>query len=260
MSQDAAYPGDLPDNSLLTELIECYTMIPNKAFLRPLRTLFLACLLFALSGLSLAMAGSFEDWFLAVKNNQVNTIRELLAKGFDPNTIEPNKGDTGLILAMRENAMDVMATLLADKRTNIEAEAFNGDNALMIACYNGNEAAVKILLEKGASVEKNGWSPLHYAAANGNNRIVQMLLDKDAFVDIPSPNGTTPLMMAARGGHIYTVKLLHDSGADATMRNQRGYSAIDFALDNQHTDIAKGLEYRIRKAEERDRQKKAASK
>ena len=221
---------------------------------------FFLCFLLMWCCMTTSHAGSLEDWFIAVKNDQPGKVRDLLRRGFDPNTAEPERGDTGLILAMRENAMDVMEVLLADRRTRIDAEARNGDNALMIACYNGNEKAVKALLDKGAKVNKNGWAPLHYAAANGNNRIVQMLLDKDAFIDAVSPNATTPIMMAARGGHIYTVKLLHDSGADATMRNQRGYSAIDFALDNQHTDIAKGLEYRIRKAEERDRQKKAASK
>ena len=77
-------------------------------------------------------AGSFDDWFIAAKNDQPGKIRELLRQGFDPNAIEPKRGDTGLILAMRENALEVMAVLLADRRTKIDAEAFNGDNALMI--------------------------------------------------------------------------------------------------------------------------------
>lgn len=51
---------------------------------------------------------------------------------------------------------------------------------------------MKALLDHGAKVNKDGWSPLHYAAANGNEKIVKMLLDKDAFVDAVSPNATTP--------------------------------------------------------------------
>ena len=208
---------------------------------------FFLCFLLMWCCMTTSHAGSLEDRFIAVKNDQPGKVRDLLRRGFDPNTAEPERGDTGLILAMRENAMDVMEVLLADRRTRIDAEARNGDNALMIACYNGNEKAVKALLDKGAKVNKNGWAPLHYAAANGNNRIVQMLLDKDAFIDAVSPNATTPIMMAARGGHIYTVKLLHDNGADATLKNQRGYTAMDFARENKNTDIAKGLEYRIKK-------------
>ena len=208
---------------------------------------FFSCLLLVSCCLSAAQAGSFDDWFIAVKNDQPGKVKDLLKRGFNPNAVEPERGDTGLILAMRENSMEVMEVLLADSRTRIDAEAHNGDNALMIACYNGNEKAVKALLDKGAKVNKNGWAPLHYAAASGNNRIVQMLLDKDAFIDAVSPNATTPIMMAARGGHIYTVKLLHDNGADATLKNQRGYTAMDFARENKNTDIATGLEYRIKK-------------
>lgn len=222
---------------------------------RQLANCILAFLLAFLSALSVVHAGSFDDWFIAVKNDKSEKVKEMLRRGFDPNTIEQERGDTGLILAMREDAMDVMAVLLADKRTSIDAEAFNGDNALMIACYKSNEKAVKTLLDKGAHVNKNGWSPLHYAAASGNNTIVQMLLDRDAFVDAVSPNATTPVMMAARGGHIYTVKLLHDNGADITLKNQRGYSAIDFAMENKNSDIAQGLLYRIKKEAEREKKK-----
>ena len=59
-----------------------------------------------------AKAGSFDDWFIAVKNDQAGKVKDLLKKGFDPNAIEPKRGDTGLILAMRENSLEVMAGLL----------------------------------------------------------------------------------------------------------------------------------------------------
>ena len=49
--------------------------------------------------------------------------------------------------------------------------------------------------------------------------------------------------------------LLYDNGADITMKNQRGYSAIDFALENKNTDIVKGLDYLIRKEAELEKRK-----
>lgn len=208
------------------------------------------CRVLALVSLSLfvfstASANTIEDFFIAVKNDRVGAVREKLAEGFNPNTREPERGDTPLIMAMRENSLGVMEILLADKRTNPDIEAFNGDNALMIAAFNGNEKAVKALLDHGAKVNKDGWSPLHYAAANGNEKIVKMLLDKDAFVDAVSPNATTPLMMAARGGHIYAVKLIYDAGADPTIKNQRGYTASDFARENKNSKIVEGLRFLI---------------
>lgn len=197
---------------------------------------------------SWSFAGAYDDFFRAVKIDDARTVNSLLERGFDPNAIEPDRGDTGMILALRENSIKVFEALLNAQGINLEARARNGDNALMIACYQGNRPAVETLLARGAEVNKPGWTPLHYAAAIGNNEIVQMLLDKAAYIDAESPNKTTPLMMAARGGHIMTVKLLHDEGADATVKNELGMSAIDFAEKYNHKDIAEGLAYRLKKA------------
>jgi ankyrin repeat protein len=194
-----------------------------------------------------AFAGAYVDFFHAVKVDDVSTVKSLLARGLDPNLIEGERGDTGLILALRENSMKVFAALLSANGIDLEAKAFNGDNALMIACYTQNMAAVEALLARDAEVNRPGWTPLHYAAAIGDNRIVQLLLDKYAYIDAESPNKTTPIMMAARGGHILTVKLLLDEGADATLKNELGMTAIDFAEKNQHKDIAEGLTYRLKK-------------
>jgi ankyrin repeat protein len=199
----------------------------------------------------LANAGAYEDFFRAVKLNDAKSVVSLLARGLDPNTIEDQRHDTGLILALREGAMDVFDVLLNAPGTDIEARAKNGDNALMIACYKGNVRAVRELLARGAQVNRVGWTPLHYAAAAGSNEIVQMLLDKHAYIDAESPNKTTPLMMAAWEGHIMTVKLLHDEGADARLRNEAGLTAIDFAKKFGHPDIAEGLAYRLNKAGQR---------
>ena len=195
-----------------------------------------------------ALAGAYEDYFKAVMNDDTATVASLLKKGFDPNTIEPERGDTGLILALRENAMKVFRMLLDTQGVDLNAQVRNGDNALMIASYKGNLPAVQALIDKGAEVNKKGWTPLHYAAAAGSNEIVQLLLNKSAYIDAESPNKTTPTMMAARAGHIMTVKLLLDEGADATLKNELGMTAIDFAAKYDYQDIVEGLTYRLKKA------------
>lgn len=195
-----------------------------------------------------AEAGAYDDFFRAVKLNDAKTIASLLSRGLDPNLIEPERGETGLILALRENSMTVFDVLLRSKQIDVEVKAFNGDNALMIAAFKGNLRAVEALIEHGAEVNKTGWTPLHYAAFVGNNDIVKLLLDKSAYIDAESPNKTTPIMMAARAGHILTVKLLLDEGADATLRNDLGMTAIDFARKYEFEDIAEGLTHRLRKA------------
>lgn len=195
-----------------------------------------------------AWAGAYDDFFRAVKLNDVRTIQSLLARGLDPNLIEPERGETGLMLTLREDSPGVFDTLLNARGIDLEAKARNGDTALMIASFKANLPAVKALIDKGAEVNKTGWTPLHYAASIGNNDIVSLLLEKSAYIDAESPNKTTPIMMAARAGHIMTVKLLLDEGADATLKNDAGMTAIDFAQKHEFRDIAEGLTYRLKKA------------
>lgn len=195
-----------------------------------------------------ALAGAYQDYFQAVQLNNAAGVQSLLQRGFDPNTVEPERGDSGLILALREKAMRVFDVLLDAPGINLEIRTRNGDTALMLAAFKGNRPAVEALLAKGAEINQTGWTALHYAATSGNNDIVQLLLDHFAYIDAESPNKTTPIMMAARSGHILTVKLLLEEGADATLKNDAGMTAIDFANKFNHKDIAEGLTYRLKKA------------
>ena len=197
---------------------------------------------------TLASAGAYDDYFKAVRMDDVKAVRSLLQRGFDPNTVEEERGDTGLILALREDSAKVFDLLLNTRDVNLDARARNGDSALMIAAYKGKLDAVSALLDKGAEPNQTGWAALHYAAAAGNNPVVQLLLDKSAYIDAESPNQTTPIMMAARGGHILTVKLLLDEGADVTLKNGAGMTALDFARAGGFNDIVEGLTYRLKKA------------
>jgi ankyrin repeat protein len=196
----------------------------------------------------IASAGSLEDYFSAVKKDDAATISSLLRRGLSPNLIENERGDTGLILALREDSNKVFSVLLNAPSVDLEARARNGDTALMIAAYKGNVGAVKALIEKEVEVNRTGWTALHYAAATGNDEIVRILLDESAYIDAASPNGTTPIMMAARGGHILTVKLLLDEGADVTLKNGAGMTALDFARTAGQNDIVEGLTYRLKQA------------
>ena len=195
-----------------------------------------------------SFAGAYDDFFRAVKLDDAPTLQSLLRRGLDPNLIEAERGDTGLILAMREESQQAFKVLLNARGIDLEAKARNGDTALMLAAFKGNKEAVAMLLEKGAEPNKPDWTALHYAAVSGNNEIVQLLLDKSAYIDAESPNKTTPLMMAARAGRIMTVKLLLDEGADASLKNDLGMSAIDFAKKFEFNDIVEGLSYRLKKA------------
>lgn len=194
-----------------------------------------------LLGVTAAHAGSFEDYFIAIKNDRDDTVRELLDRGFDPNARD-STGQPGLTIAVREGSPKVARLLLA--RPGIEVDALNqaGESALMIAALKGNPAAVKLMLDRGARVNKTGWSPLHYAATGPDPKLVELMIERGAEIDARSPNGTTALMMAAQYGSEDSVYLLLQRGADPTLRNERNLGVVDFARLSGREPLIKRLE------------------
>ena len=196
--------------------------------------------LVALVGFSISNAGSYEDFFQAIKQDDANSIAALLKRGFDPNTPDPN-GLNGLFLAVREPSLKVAAVLAEWPKTDVDKRNEADETPLMMAALKGHVALVKQLLEKGADVNKTGWAPLHYAATTatpGQLEIIALLLENHAYIDAESPNGTTPLMMAASYGTPSAVKLLLEEGADPLLKNQLGLAAIDFAQNAKREESA----------------------
>jgi ankyrin repeat protein len=182
-------------------------------------------------------AGSFEDFFRAVRADNASGVRSLLKRGFDPNTLDEH-GQTGLLIALREPSPKVIQALLESPQLNVELRNPKDESPLMLAAIKGQKDLVEQLIKRDADVNKPGWTPLHYAATSGQIDIMKMLLENFAFIDAQSPNGTTPLMMAAMYGSSDAVKLLLDEGADTTMKNQLGMTAVDFANKANRAEAA----------------------
>ncbi|MGD9835630.1 MAG: ankyrin repeat domain-containing protein [Piscinibacter sp.] len=175
-----------------------------------------------------ARAGSYDDLFVAVIRDDVGRLKSLLAQGVDPNSRDP-KGLPALVLAVRRESPRVFQALLAHPDIDVNAMNGAGESALMLTAIAGDLEASQRLIERGATVQHGGWSPIHYAASGPSTALVRLLLERGASVDALAPNGTTPLMLAAQNAPESTVELLLQRGADPRRRNQRGLQAIDFA-------------------------------
>lgn len=197
--------------------------------------------LFVITGCLSARADAYVDFFRAVNVDNADTVEELLAKGFDPNT-KSEKGQTGLYLAMQEDSPKVAAVLLASPSLNLEAANAVGETALMMAALQGRVEWAKKMLERGAKVQKTGWAPVHYAAAGPSTELLVLLLDRGADINAVAPNGMTPLMMAARHGPEDSVKVLVQRGANKRQLNERNQSAADLARHGDRTYLLKMLE------------------
>ena len=168
------------------------------------------------------------DFFRAVGVDNDRTVKALLVAGFDPNTAN-DKGQVGLFLALQEESLKVATALLAHPAIRVDATTAADETPLMMAAMRGNLEWTLRLLERGAAINRGGWSPLHYAASGPAVAVVKLLLDRGAAIDAPSPNRSTALMMAARYGSEEAVQLLLARGASAKLRNERELTAADFA-------------------------------
>src|SRR5665647_319734 len=162
--------------------------------------------LIVIAGYSLAHSGSYEDFFVAIKQDDPRAIKTLLSRGFDPNTPDP-QGLSGLYLALRDSSLKAAQALIDWPKTNVEIRTRQDESPLMMACLKGHLELARKLIARDADVNKTGWTPLHYAATNGHVAIIELLLEQHAYIDAESPNGTTPLMMAAQYGSPAAVKV-----------------------------------------------------
>ncbi len=205
----------------------------------------LLALLLALGVCAQARAGSYEEFFAAIDRNDGPAVAGLLERGFDPNSRSP-EGQVGLFLALQKESYDVVAVLMKSKDVNVNALNNVGESPLMMAALKGSLEWAQKIVQRGAEVNKSGWTPLHYAATGPQPKVVSFLLDKGSLIDAESPNGTTPLMMAARYGEEASVRVLTARQADGRKKNQQGLDAAAFARLAGRAELAKLLEQRYR--------------
>ncbi|NGX63354.1 MAG: hypothetical protein KR126chlam6_00762 [Candidatus Anoxychlamydiales bacterium] len=119
----------------------------------------------------------------------------------------------------------------------------NIDAALRNAAGSGDTKKVLALIEKGAKVNRKGWTALMYAARYGHTDTALALIEKGAKIKIDEHvYEETALMWAAENGHTETVLALIEKGSKVNKRNLCGdYTALMYAAKNGHTDTVLAL-------------------
>lgn len=87
--------------------------------------------------------------------------------------------------------------------------------------------------------DEYGNTPLMWAAGRGQTSVVKILLDIGVSVNVKSKFGElTAMMRASYYGHKKIVQMLLDAGADINARDADNHTALQYAIGNDHTDIA----------------------
>ncbi|XP_068168750.1 ankyrin repeat domain-containing protein 26-like [Antennarius striatus] len=113
----------------------------------------------------------------------------------------------------------------------------NGNTALHFAAHVSSASTAALLLEHGAEINAQNteaFTPLTVAVREDHTEMAEFLLKEGADVNYMDQDQRTPLMMAAGNGQISMLRLLLRFDADISLKDNKGWSADDYAVMNGH--------------------------
>ena len=209
------------------------------------------------------LAGAPEpDWVARYTELKPDYDRQAEELGWaGPQTVSPvrdalYRGDRSAAEALAEGIeLDVfdaaalgdterLDALLAARPELAEALSEDGFTPLHLACFSGGAEATRLLIERGAPLERLAESsfarvrPLGTAAFSRDHASARVLLEAGAEPSGTARGGFTPLHAAAMNGDGDFVRLLLDHGADRAAVTVDGHTPEQLAREAGHQDVA----------------------
>lgn len=132
----------------------------------------------------------------------------------------------------RKGTVEQARPLLQRDPKLANAENAEGYPALILACYRSNNEVAKYLLANGAGIDaiSGMGTALMASVVKGNDEMVSYLLEKRANPNLADGNGMTALLYAVMFKKHNIAAMLVKGGADTLHKDNRGQSALDYAI------------------------------
>jgi len=165
----------------------------------------------------------------AARNNDVATVKLLIAKGASP-LAEIVGGWSPVALAARMGSVEALKALIAIvPKENLETTSAIGTTPLMLAAIGGHAKIVDCFAEEKIDFNtklRGGDSALHLAVKYNHLAVVEALIRGGAIVDVEDSAGNTPLHLAAKLNKKEIFDLLIKHGANAGKQNIAGQTPL----------------------------------
>ena len=212
---------------------------------------------------------------LAVENNHVEVVKELLLVGVDF-TVEANKkawmhvmekkdvqliphfadggvdvngkyweyGATPLHWSAEKGHLDVVRALI-EAGADVNPKMIGDRTPLFLSAEEGHLEVARALVEAGADVNakqyNKGWTPLHMSAEMGHLEVVRALIEAGADVNAKEDDGGTPLHRSASYGELEVARALIEAGADVNAKRDDGWTPLHWSAGNGQLEVAQAL-------------------
>ena len=173
----------------------------------------------------------------AVVAGKYEIAKQLLASGADPNTSDSN-GVTVLMDAIRGCSKDSVQLLLG-YGANPNVQEVNGRNAYHEAAYMADKEIIRLIRNAGGnplSRDKQGNTPFSIVLKKDIGVIREVLGNNYTITD---SDGNTPVHIVVKGkGSDSLLQVLIDEGYPVDTRNADGYTALNYAIENNAVKTA----------------------